>query len=294
MKSFEIERENGRKIPCITNIPKGCRKIVILIHGMCSNKKSNNNIYMMDFLSQKNIGTIAYDQPGHGENKDEELRIISCIESLWEVEKYLKNNFSGVEISYFGSSFGAYILAIYLKIMDETSIFETGKNLITEGSSKKLKENIDLESFRNHKDSDKDEEVKYHKRLGFMRCAAVNFPNLVIGTSDPKSLEELEKNGYIDINMGGDETVRFTKKFIEELEEYDLFSMYEERPKQVELSFVHGSEDPVVDVGEVKNFAQKYSYPFTIIKGEDHSIRINADSQRKVADLAYRFIEKDR
>ena len=82
MNKFTINKKNGYKIPCISEIPEDSEKIVIVIHGMCSSKESANATYLMDFLPERGIGVIAYDQPGHGDEDaaSEELRVGNCID----------------------------------------------------------------------------------------------------------------------------------------------------------------------------------------------------------------------
>ena len=116
MVKFVIEKENGQYIPCIAEIPENCTKVVILIHGLSSSKESENASYMMKYFAEKGTGAIAYDQPGHGtqEAANEKLLLKNCLDSLSSVEKYLIEKYPDTEICYFGSSFGGYVLGIYL------------------------------------------------------------------------------------------------------------------------------------------------------------------------------------
>ena len=84
MEKFIIPKANSRGIPCIAEFPEGCSKIVIIIHGFLSSKESDNAAYMMKYFSEKGMGAIAYDQPGHGteEAADERLLLSSCLDSL--------------------------------------------------------------------------------------------------------------------------------------------------------------------------------------------------------------------
>ena len=71
----------------------------------------------MEMLPPQGFGVIAYDQPNHGseEAAREDLSIEACLDSLARVEEYLTERYPDKEICYFGSSFGAYILGIYLR-----------------------------------------------------------------------------------------------------------------------------------------------------------------------------------
>ena len=122
MEQILLTKPNGYEIPCIAEFPDDLRKLVIVIHGYDSSKESANAANLMQLLPEKGFGgagrfgVIAYDQPNHGTEQaaSEPLRIEACLDSLACVEEYLAQRFPGVEICYFGSSFGAYILGIYL------------------------------------------------------------------------------------------------------------------------------------------------------------------------------------
>ena len=138
MEKFLLKKTNGYEIPCIALLPDNMRKLVIVIHGYDSSKESENAANLMRQLPDKGFGVVAYDQPHHGSEQaaTEELTVENCLDSLARVEAYLTERFPETEICYFGSSFGAYILGIYLV-------------------------------QRPHKG-----------RKAFLRCAAVNFPEL--------------------------------------------------------------------------------------------------------------------
>lgn len=251
MVKFVIEKENAHRIPCIADIPKNCNKIVILIHGLSSSKESENASYMMKFFAEKGIGTIAYDQPGHGteDGAHENLLLRNCIESLSTVEKYIMEKYPSAEICYFGSSFGGYVLGIYL--------------------ARKLNSG----------------------RKAFMRCAAVIFPQLIVGDvhaePDPEAMRVINRQGYIDAIVDN-QNVRFLKEFLEELKENSMIDIYcEGLPDNVEISFVHGEKDTVVPVDSVKAFAEKHGYPIVIVPDEGHSISNLPNSPAMVANMAY-------
>lgn len=258
MNKFTIIKKNGYKIPCISEIPKECKNIAIVIHGMCSSKESANAAHLMNFLPERGIGVVAYDQPGHGEEeaKEEELRVENCLDSLSAVEEYLKLEYSEAQICYFGSSFGAYILGLYL--------------------------------------------VK-HMNSGnraFMRCAAVIFPQMILGRiaeeTDSKIMKTFDEKGHIEVDLGIEKPAKFTFGFLEDLKENDLVKIYRKEPlaEDIKLYFVHGEKDPVVPVQAVRSFAAEHGYPITVVHGEEHSISNDPKSPEIVAELAYKFFVK--
>lgn len=251
MVGFTIEKESNHMIPCIADIPDGCDKIVILIHGLSSSKESENSSYMMKFFTERGLGCVAYDQPGHGTEAaaDERLLLGSCLESLQAVEAYVTEKYPHAEICYFGSSFGGYVLGIYL-----ARGLNTG-------------------------------------RKAFMRCSAVIFPQMIVGDvhaePDPEAMKLLDAQGYIDAPVDG-QYVRFYREFLEELKANSMIDIYSEAlPANVAIAFAHGEKDPVVPVQPVKAFADRHGYPITIIPGEGHSISDAPESPAIVAGLAY-------
>ena len=251
MEKFIIPKANSRGIPCIAEFPEGCSKIVIIIHGFLSSKESDNAAYMMKYFSEKGMGAIAYDQPGHGteEAADERLILSSCLDSLRTVERYLSAKYPGAEICYFGSSFGGYVLGIYL--------------------SRKLNSG--------------------HK--AFMRCGAVIFPEMILGDvhaePDPDVMKILDTQGYIETVIDG-QHARFSKEFLEELRANSMVEIYDKaKPQNVEIAFVHGEKDPVVPLAEVKAFAEKHGYPISVVPEEGHSISSSPESPGIVAAKAY-------
>ncbi|MGX8774531.1 MAG: alpha/beta hydrolase [Bacillota bacterium] len=222
MKKILLTKENGYQIPCIAEFPAEMRKVVIVIHGYDSSKESANVENLMQILPPQGLGVIAYDQPNHGseEAAGEELSIEACVDSLARVEEYLTERFPGTEVCYFGSSFGAYILGIYL-------------------------------TTRPHKGS-----------RAFMRCAAVNFPDL--------DLDERAKS----------------------LRPVDLCSLFDKaKPEDLKMAFAHGELDSSVPVAAAVDFAERYGYPITVFPGEEHPICTFPESPARVAQLALELFD---
>ena len=217
MEKILLKKQNGHEIPCIAEFPEGMKKLVIVIHGYDSSKESENAANLMRNLPGKGFGVIAYDQPNHGSEQaaEEELTVWNCADSLARVEEYVTERFPELDLCYFGSSFGAYILGIYL-------------------------------ATRPHKG-----------RKAFMRCAAVNFPELA------------KDEGVEDADLP------------------DLFELFDRaKPEDVEMAFAHGECDSTVKVEAVIEFTERYGYPITVFPGEEHPICTNPESPIRVAQLA--------
>ncbi|MBQ1369324.1 MAG: alpha/beta fold hydrolase, partial [Firmicutes bacterium] len=182
-----------------------------------SSKESSNAANLMRQLPGKGFGVLAYDQPHHGtaQAAEEELTVENCLDSLARVEEYVTERFPELDLCYFGSSFGAYILGIYL-------------------------------ATRPHKG-----------RKAFMRCAAVNFPELA------------KDEGVEDADLP------------------DLFELFDRaKPEDVEMAFAHGECDSTVKVDAVIEFTKRFGYPLTVFPGEEHPICTNPESPIRVAQLA--------
>lgn len=252
MIKFSIQKNHSHLIPCIAEIPEGCRKIVILIHGILSSKESSNASFMMRYFSERGIGSIAYDQPGHGTEAalKEPLSLKHCLESLSEVEAYLNQKYPESEICYFASSFGAYVLGIYL----------------SDGC--------------------------YSGHRAFMRCAAVHFPQIVIDDLPENAEQQLKIQGFVNTTIGGREiqlTKTFLTE-LRENSLIDRFDKALAHP--VDFFFVHGEQDPVVSVQAVKDFTQRHNYPLLILSKEGHTVSDLPESPSIVADRAYQFFMK--
>ncbi len=251
MDKYRISKENGKTVPCISEIPDPCRKIVIVIHGFNSSKESRNVMNLMRHLPRQGIGVVAYDQPGHGmeEAAQEPLRVKACLDSLSAVEDDIRKRYPLAEICYFGSSFGGYILGLYLVLREHAG----GK--------------------------------------AFMRCAAVVFPQMVIGRldHDPQAQRTLRETGSVVLDLGIDAPGRFTQAFLQDLRNNDLLKAYEqERPSKEDLYFVHGEKDPVVPLSAVEAFTRSFGYALTVVPDEGHTISDHEGSPDLVAELACR------
>lgn len=114
MNEFEISRPGG-DIRCAAVIPDGSR-VLIAAHGFGSSGLSCTNSLLMQTLPQRGCGVVSFDFPCHGGSRAgrDALRIETCLDYLAAVEAETLRHCPGAEVFYFGSSFGAYITALYL------------------------------------------------------------------------------------------------------------------------------------------------------------------------------------
>ena len=257
MDHIVIRKENGAKIPCVSSIKGTESKIVIIVHGLCSSKESPNTTFMMEYFAGKGIGAFAYDQPGHGEEEAAAEEL--CVANCLD-------SLSRVE---------EYLRRQY----PDAEICYFGSSYGGFILAQYL-----VGSVRSG-------------RKAFMRCCAVNFPQMILGEPgadpDPASLAQLEEKGYIEMDLGVEKPARFTRRFLEELQGIDLWNIYDKCLPDVKMHFVHGEKDPVVPLAAVQAFTEKFGYPLTIFPGEGHSISDFPDDPAKVAALAYDLFHRN-
>ncbi len=253
MNTFYIAKTDNYKIPCIASIPEACKTIIIAIHGLCSCKESDSIAFFAKYFNPKGIGVVAYDQPGHGACK-EPLRVGGCLDSLSAVEGWVKETYPAADICYIGSSFGGYILGLYLALREHA-----GRKALMRCCAVNFPQML----------------------LG----APGNKP-------DPKALDQLNRQGYLLLKMDTGNPVKLPRGFFEDLMHYDLDKLYEtQKPADVALAFAHGGADQVVNPAAVKAFTAKYSYPLTIFEGENHPICTKSESPAKVAGILKEMLD---
>ena len=255
MEKFNIKKNNGQNIPCLMDIPENPKRIVIMVHGFTSNKACATAELLFRHLPQANIGLVTYDQPGHGDATLDILSVSNCIDSLATVEHFICDRFPKVPIGYFSSSYGAYVTGLYVSTREHTG--------------------------------DK----------AFFRSAAVNMPQLIIEPLKKAWCTEIEQllkaQGYLEPDLGLGDTVKIPGIYVKELRENNLFEKFDkEKFGHTDLEFVHGSQDPVVNIEAARSFAEKFGFKFNVIDGEGHSICDKPDSPDKVANLAIEFFNR--
>lgn len=255
MEEIVVTKSNGKKIPCVAEKAEGNGPVAIMVHGMGASRFGENETFMRKALPAKGISVVTYDQPGQGD-AEEDLRIDACLDSLACVEDYVAKCFSGQDIVYFGSSFGGYILGLYILSRPHcgTKAFFRSAAL----------------PFNQMLLGDPDAEP------------------------DPQVMEQFHTRGYLTLNLGTGAPVKLKSDFFEDLKQYDFFRMFAIAREQgktgdMKMCFVHGEKDPLVPVQAIRQFAETNGYPLTVFPGEGHSINSSLLVQAKVASLAEAF-----
>lgn len=111
-----IERENSYSIPYRAEIKGDEKQILLVAHGFASSKESPNVNMLMEELPKEGIGVFAFDFPAHGDSPagGEGLTTDNCMDDMKAAADYIGKVCPDAELCYFGSSFGAYIIMLYL------------------------------------------------------------------------------------------------------------------------------------------------------------------------------------
>lgn len=262
-KVIKLNKPNGHVIPCLIDCPKSFSQIVIMVHGMCSCKESDTVRYLMPYFVERGFAVIAYDHPGHG--KEEAAKEELTIRACFE---------SLLTVEHY--------LASHLP----------GTECCYFGSS------FGAYTLLNY--------FRMQGRENFsacFRCAAVNFPKLVLGSegtddtaesnSSAERLEQARKEGFLRLEIDG-QPVKFSFDFLDELTRFDLMDESKLIPEHAKehCIFVHGTEDTVVPIQAVREFTSMNEVRLIEFEGEGHTLRANPETQRRIGDIAWRLFQK--
>ena len=267
MEWFMIEKENGGCVPCIAEVPESPAGIVIVVHGFTSCKESMTGKVLMQHLPPAGLGVVAYDHPGHGTDaaRFEDLRVSNCLDSLAAVEETVCQRWPDLPVYYFGSSFGAYITALYTAVRPHNG-------------------------------------ARAVFRSAAVNMPAILLGDDLSGP-DAAVQEELDRTGYVepDLNLSG--TVRIPAGFFEDLRENDLFAICREEACEAAASdsekngtiggtkihMIHAHGDEVVDFAQAERFAGEHGIPLTVFEDEHHTLSDHQETPDKIAQIALRF-----
>ena len=252
MEKLVLKKRNGYSVSCIKEIPDNCKGIVIVVHGFSSSKECHTYQVLLGKLPAAGLGMIGIDLPGHGkeESYEETLRVEACKDSISAVEDHIKANYPSLPVYYFGSSYGGYVIGLYLSTREHSgrkAFFRSGA--------------VNMPDLFIKDEPDEEEREK---------------------------LKQLEEKGYFYHSLDDEhQPVMITQGFYDDLADNDLFEVFAPgRYGTNQVSMAHGLEDTVIDPEKARAFAEKFSIPIRFYEHEGHSLE-NAANQ--VADQAIRF-----
>lgn len=113
MRTVEKEIQN---IHCKIFEPKEeIQKVLIAIHGFCGDCDSSVVASLANGLDGQGVVVLCFDLPCHGKDKKTaELRVEDCFGYISEIIKFAKQKYSETQVSFFATSFGAYLLLNYI------------------------------------------------------------------------------------------------------------------------------------------------------------------------------------
>lgn len=254
MNKISLEKKSGYFVSCIEQIPDPCKGIVIAVHGFSSNKECATYQVLLKKLPAAGLGMIGIDLPGHGREKsyEETLRIEGCKESIAAVEKYIRCTYPALPIYYFGSSFGAYILGLYLSTREHAGGRAFFRSAAVNMPELFIKENPSAE--------------------------------------EQEMLNQLHERGFFYHSLDrAHQPVKITQGFYHDLAENDLFAIFDPaRFGSNEVAMAHGLKDAVINPRKARAFAEKFHILIRFFENEGHSLGSAADTPEQVADLAIR------
>lgn len=115
-----IKGNNGYQISCKEWEVENPKEVFVACHGFAGDKESSAISMVASCLLKENIGTIAFDLPGHGESEvsGDCLTIDNCLDDFKCVIDYVKNKFVGVKVSVFATSYGGYLALLLSRLED--------------------------------------------------------------------------------------------------------------------------------------------------------------------------------
>ena len=252
MEKLTLKKHNGYTVSCIKEIPDNCKGIVIAVHGFSSSKECCTYQVLLEKLPRVGLGMIGIDLPGHGkeESYEETLRIDACEDSISVVEDFIKADYSSLPIYYFGSSYGAYIIGLYLSTREHAGRSAFFRSAAVNMPDLFIKENP--------------------------------------SEAEQEMLRQLNEEGYFYHSLDdAHQPVRITQGFFDDLAKNNLFEIFDPaRFGSNEVAMAHGLEDVVINPQKVRAFSEKFQIPVHFFKNEGHSLGSAADTPDKVTDLA--------
>ena len=197
-------------IKIITEVKNDTEKVIIYCHGLGSKKEIINRF--KDKLLENNIGVVAFDFPGHGEDKTNfsKFNLDLCISYLEEVIEKYKDK----QIYLLGSSYGGFVILNKLirsnKYINNTILLSPAVNFL---SIVNRKLNIDINYFNNHEYIDlynniriyKDAYIDYKENEDKVYNYKFTNINIIHGTLDKtvllKDIEYFSKKNNLNLKI---------------------------------------------------------------------------------------------
>lgn len=255
MNKFTLVTQNNIQIIGQFNKVKNSRKLVLFVHGMTGNSKTELTFLKIEsILPTEKISTIKFDFRGHGVSEgtpESDFTITNSLNDLKTIEQYIKSNNIDT-VSIVANSLGAGIVILYLikSRLQIKSLFLTNPVLDF------------VNSF-------------YHPHTPWMKT---NFNN---------ATDQLKEKGYIEV---GYNKYRIGQEMYRELCKFNpaqYLSML-----KIPTMIVQGSDDVVVSLDDVIALIRNAHNPaiqLIQIPGGTHGLYGESES-KIVAEECYKFL----
>ena len=115
-KTFQLSRSE-LTIPCRLTLPNqgDIQRIVLGVHGLggCADDEIQASIAAE--MALFHAATYRFDFPGHGKNPADRLTLRRCVDTLWEVAQYARQQHPDTEdLCIFATGLGAYVTLLAL------------------------------------------------------------------------------------------------------------------------------------------------------------------------------------
>ena len=254
MKREWLQGYNGYQIPVCNQIA-GEERVLIVCHGFGSSKDSPMVEALQGEMPRHAIGTYSFDFPCHGESPAQgvALRVENCLSDLAAVEDRVRRIAPESQLSFFGSSFGAYIVLLYLARRGH----EGGRAFLRSAA-------VDMHGI-------------------FQRWFRETPP---VWHLDPEC--DADKD-YFTLDYEYQREMRISRAFIRGLEENPVDLHY---PKAgIELCMIHGDADSTAPYEVSRRFAKYTGAELHTVSGGEHRL-MGAGEMKRVLDCAVRFLSK--
>ena len=205
------ENEIAGRIYNLKKDRKEIRKILLVCHGFYSNRHSSSTMKVSHQLEETDTPVVCFDWPGHGDNK-ERLTIKNCVNALRKVGDWICSEFPEAVFYLYGSSFGGYMVLLYLS---------------------------------NHWE-------KHPDRIGeyiFLKSPAVRMDQILAKHLLRSNMEEFRRNGYI-IKEGAN-GMKIPFEFYEELQD-NILSPEKIQALDKHIIAFHGDVDRVAPIADLQ------------------------------------------
>ena len=116
MEKMFLKGVSGYDVPVLLHEEPEAKTAVVVVHGFGSDKYSATARRVQAALAEMSAASVALDLPAHGESPVDGhfLTVENAINDIAAAEELLRSRLPRARVAFFGSSFGAYLTALYL------------------------------------------------------------------------------------------------------------------------------------------------------------------------------------